>query len=373
MITDLEAKKLLDRTLIVIATEFGRPEEFDSGGGRGHQPTSFTLVLAGGGLKRRGAYGATDDLSDKIVENRVTVPDFLATIHAAMGIDPTKNLNAATGRCPSPTAGNRLKRCSPDRHRTGSLPFSLFGYHRLREHGRAMAGYAPHRSLINILLFAAALLGCVGITRAELTKALEIRSLSYDEAKAGLEVKLRGTVTFIEGPGAVFVQDETAGTFFRPEKLNKLRPGDVVEVTGRTQPGNYLPGIGLAPYRIIGHGPLPEAVTVGYDDFTSGKYHYQRVAIEGIARSVTPIGEGRSVLRIDVASRIVEAWVDAGIETRARSWTVVCASRAWRPVGSTGAGNWCSRTFARATAARSRFWSTPRRRPRCHGSQRRIC
>ena len=177
-----------------------------------------------------------------------------------------------------------------------------------------MAGYAPHRSLINILLFAAALLGCVGITRAELTKALEIRSLSYDEAKAGLEVKLRGTVTFIEGPGAVFVQDETAGTFFRPEKLNKLRPGDVVEVTGRTQPGNYLPGIGLAPYRIIGHGPLPESVKVVYDDLTSAKYHYQRFAIEGIARSVTPIGEGRSVFRIDVASRIVEAWVDAGIE-----------------------------------------------------------
>ena len=149
---------------------------------------------------------------------------------------------------------------------------------------------------------------------AELTKAIQVRSLTYDEARAGLEARIRGTVTFIEGPGAVFVQDDTAGTFFRPEPSNKLRPGDVVEVSGPTQPGNYLPGIALAPYRIIGHGPLPPAVAAGYDDLMSGRYHYQRVAIEGIARSVTPVGEGRSVLRVDVGARIVEAWVDIGIE-----------------------------------------------------------
>ncbi|MSU49726.1 MAG: sensor histidine kinase [Opitutus sp.] len=156
-----------------------------------------------------------------------------------------------------------------------------------------------------------------GVGRAQervLTKAIEIRSLSFDEARTGLAVRLRGTVTFIEGSGAVFVQDETAGSFFRPEKPDQLRPGDIVEVTGRTQPGNYLPGIALAPYRIIGHGPLPAAVTVGHDDLTSGRYHYQRVAIEGIARSVTPVSEGHSVLRVDVASRIVEVWLDAGIE-----------------------------------------------------------
>lgn len=177
-----------------------------------------------------------------------------------------------------------------------------------------MARKPARRLLPGWLFVVASLFGAAHAARAELTKALEVRSLSHDEAKAGLEVRLRGTVTFIEGPGAVFVQDETAGTFFRPEKLDKLRPGDVVEVTGRTQPGNYLPGIGLAPYRILGHGPLPPTVTAGYDDLASGRYHYQRVAIEGIARSVTPVGEGRSVLRVDVASRIVEVWVDTGIE-----------------------------------------------------------
>lgn len=92
LITDLESRQLLDKTLIVITTEFGRPPEFDSGGGRGHQGTAFTCVLAGGGLKHCGAYGETDELGKKIVTNPVGVPDFFATIHAALGIDYSKNL-----------------------------------------------------------------------------------------------------------------------------------------------------------------------------------------------------------------------------------------------------------------------------------------
>lgn len=92
LISDLEQKKLLDKTLIVITTEFGRPPEFDSGGGRGHQGTAFSCVLAGGGLRHRGAWGVTDDLSKKIVKNPVALPDFFATILASLGIDYTKNL-----------------------------------------------------------------------------------------------------------------------------------------------------------------------------------------------------------------------------------------------------------------------------------------
>lgn len=92
LISDLEAKKLLDKTLIMVTTEFGRPPEFDSGGGRGHQGTAFSCVLAGGGLKHQGAYGETDELGKKIVNYPVSVPDLFATVHTAMGIDPTKNL-----------------------------------------------------------------------------------------------------------------------------------------------------------------------------------------------------------------------------------------------------------------------------------------
>ena len=92
LIIDLEKHRLLDRTLIALGTEFGRPAEFDGGGGRGHQATTFSLMLAGGGLKHCGAYGVTDELSKKIVENPVSIPDYHATIYAALGIDPTKSL-----------------------------------------------------------------------------------------------------------------------------------------------------------------------------------------------------------------------------------------------------------------------------------------
>ncbi len=92
LMMDLESRKMLDRTLIVITGEFGRPPEFDSGGGRGHQGSVFTCVLAGGGLRHRGAYGESDELSKKVAKDPVSVPDFFATIHAALGIDYTKNL-----------------------------------------------------------------------------------------------------------------------------------------------------------------------------------------------------------------------------------------------------------------------------------------
>jgi hypothetical protein len=92
LITDLEDKRMLDKTLIVMTTEFGRPPEFDSGGGRGHQGSAFSSVLAGGGLVHRGAWGQTDELAKKIVSDPVSVPDLFATILATVGIDYRRNL-----------------------------------------------------------------------------------------------------------------------------------------------------------------------------------------------------------------------------------------------------------------------------------------
>lgn len=94
LIEDLDRQKMLDSTLVVVATEFGRPPEFDSGGGRGHQSLAYTMVLAGGGLRTGRAVGATDEIGQQIVDRPVTIPDFHATIHAALGIDPTKSLFA---------------------------------------------------------------------------------------------------------------------------------------------------------------------------------------------------------------------------------------------------------------------------------------
>ncbi len=110
LITDLENQRMLDKTLIVIATEFGRPAAFDAGGGRGHYGKCFTCVLAGGGLRTGQAVGTTDELAMNIVEESVGVPDLFATIFAAMGINPAKNLMAEDRPVPITDKGEVIRK-----------------------------------------------------------------------------------------------------------------------------------------------------------------------------------------------------------------------------------------------------------------------
>jgi hypothetical protein len=108
LVTDLESKKLLDKTLIVVATEFGRPAGFDAGGGRGHLGKCFSCVLAGGGLKTGQAVGETDELAMTIASRPVSVADFHATIHAALGINPRENLYAGERPVPLTDGGTPI-------------------------------------------------------------------------------------------------------------------------------------------------------------------------------------------------------------------------------------------------------------------------
>jgi hypothetical protein len=105
LVRDLEEKRLLDKTLIVVATEFGRPAAFDGGGGRGHHSKSFSCVLAGGGLKTGQAIGQTDELAMQIESRAVSVPDLHATIHAALGINPKGTLMAGERPVPLTDGG----------------------------------------------------------------------------------------------------------------------------------------------------------------------------------------------------------------------------------------------------------------------------
>jgi len=98
LVLDLEQRKLLDKTLIVVSSEFGRPAGFDAGGGRGHHGKCFSVVLAGGGLNNGRTIGVTDELGMKIESRPVSVPDLHATIHCAMGINPAHELYAEGDR-----------------------------------------------------------------------------------------------------------------------------------------------------------------------------------------------------------------------------------------------------------------------------------
>jgi hypothetical protein len=100
LVVDLEKHKLLDKTLIVVASEFGRPAKFDGGGGRGHHSKAFSVVLVGGGMKTGQAIGETDELAQTPISHPTSVPDLFATIFNALGINPIKNLKA--GKRPVP-------------------------------------------------------------------------------------------------------------------------------------------------------------------------------------------------------------------------------------------------------------------------------
>lgn len=110
LIEDLESRGRLDDTLICLGTEFGRPAEFDSGGGRGHQSTAFSVIMAGGGLKTSQVVGTTDELAKKILDEPVSVPDYHATILAAMGISPNMELKAGDRPVPITDGGVPIRK-----------------------------------------------------------------------------------------------------------------------------------------------------------------------------------------------------------------------------------------------------------------------
>jgi len=92
LLADLSQRGMLDDTLVIFSTEFGRTPFTQSaanivGAGRDHNQYGFTCWLAGAGLKHGMAYGATDEVGWKSVENRVDWHDFHATILHLLGID----------------------------------------------------------------------------------------------------------------------------------------------------------------------------------------------------------------------------------------------------------------------------------------------
>jgi uncharacterized protein (DUF1501 family) len=87
LIADLKQRGLLDETLVVIGTEFGRTPGAESSNGRDHHPYGFSVALAGGGIQGGIAHGATDELGFHSVENRHYVTDLHATTFQVLGLD----------------------------------------------------------------------------------------------------------------------------------------------------------------------------------------------------------------------------------------------------------------------------------------------
>src|SRR6185369_14902459 len=87
LLMDLRRRGLLDDTLVIWGGEFGRMPMSEQGKGRDHNPWGYSLWLAGAGVKRGFAWGATDAVGLRAAEDKVHIHDFHATLLELLGLD----------------------------------------------------------------------------------------------------------------------------------------------------------------------------------------------------------------------------------------------------------------------------------------------
>ena len=98
LLKDLKDRGLLDETLVVLTTEFGRTPVINQNGGRDHHPAAFSALLAGGGIKGGQFYGKSDAAGVNVDEHGVAPADLNATIASALGLPLDKVVHSPTGR-----------------------------------------------------------------------------------------------------------------------------------------------------------------------------------------------------------------------------------------------------------------------------------
>jgi hypothetical protein len=98
LIRDLDRTGLLDSTIVMVSSEFGRTPKINATAGRDHWPKVFSVVLAGGGLKRGIVYGTSDATATDPEDDPLTVEDLAMTLYHQLGIDGTKKLMAPGNR-----------------------------------------------------------------------------------------------------------------------------------------------------------------------------------------------------------------------------------------------------------------------------------
>ena len=90
LLSDLSDRGLLDETVVIVTSEFGRTPKINKTAGRDHYPRVFSTLIAGGGIKNGQIYGKSDSLGGEVDENPVAPSDLSATIFSLLGIDPEK-------------------------------------------------------------------------------------------------------------------------------------------------------------------------------------------------------------------------------------------------------------------------------------------
>lgn len=170
------------------------------------------------------------------------------------------------------------------------------GFFRLQLRFLAVIGLGGH---LLWLTFAGQVMG------EELRTAAAVRGLTADQAQQQMPIHLRGVVTFFDDSlFSRFIQDDTAGIYLRfPPNVAPptLIPGQMIEVTGVSSPGEYAPVVTVDRVQTVSQAPLPAAKVVTYEELASGNEDSQFVEISGIVRSVRALEDSQYHL-IEIAT-----------------------------------------------------------------------
>ena len=98
LIGDLSDRGMLDETLVLVMTDFGRTPKINSTGGRDHWPNCFSIVMAGGGVQGGQVIGESDASGEFVKDRPIAPGDLTATIYTLLGIDPAHELHTPDGR-----------------------------------------------------------------------------------------------------------------------------------------------------------------------------------------------------------------------------------------------------------------------------------
>jgi hypothetical protein len=107
LILDLEQRGMLDETLVVVLTDFGRTPKINGGAGRDHYPNVYSVAMAGGGIRGGQVYGSSDTLGAFPRTSPCTPADLHATIFQSLGISPRAEIHDRLGR-PFPVSDGRV-------------------------------------------------------------------------------------------------------------------------------------------------------------------------------------------------------------------------------------------------------------------------
>jgi hypothetical protein len=110
LVTDLKDRGMLDRTLVVVMGEFGRTPRINANRGRDHWPRSFSVLLAGGGIRGGTVVGSTSADGTSIRENPVGVSDLLVSFCQSLRINPRRENLSTEGRPLKIVDGGRVIR-----------------------------------------------------------------------------------------------------------------------------------------------------------------------------------------------------------------------------------------------------------------------